>query len=347
MFERHPRNPLITPASIQPSRADLEIIGTFNAGAVIHENEILLVVRVAERPADRQPDVVLCPYLNEASSIVVKAIKRDDPAYNTSDPRVVRHLPTGEVYLTSISHFRLARSSDGVNFTFDPGPWINPVQIFEGFGIEDARITRIDDTYYVNYTAVSRYGIATSLMSTPDFRNIDWHEVIFPPSNRDVVIFPQRINGLFACYHRPMPGDLGGYNMWLATSPDLIHWGGHQVVLEAGTEGWEAGRVGGGAPPIWTERGWLSIYHAADRRNRYCLGAFLTPHDEPQHILTRSAAPILEPEADYEVEGFFGNVVFTCGAVLDGETLRLYYGAADETIGLAEAPLSSVLDALA
>jgi predicted GH43/DUF377 family glycosyl hydrolase len=143
-----------------------------------------------------------------------------------------------------------------------------------------------------------------------------------------------------------MPGMFGGYNIWLAQSPDMLHWGQHRVVLTVQPDGWESGRVGGGAPPIWTESGWLSIYHAADRHDRYCLGAFLTPHDDPATVVARASEPIFEPEAPYETEGFFGNVVFTCGALLQGSTLRLYYGAADETVCMAEASLSEVLDAL-
>jgi predicted GH43/DUF377 family glycosyl hydrolase len=161
-----------------------------------------------------------------------------------------------------------------------------------------------------------------------------------------VVIFPKKFNGLYVCYHRPMPGMFGGYHIWMATSPDLKHWGQHQVVLEAKPDGWESGRVGGGAPPIYTEAGWLSIYHAADRQDRYCLGTFLTAHDDPSRVIGYSAQPIFSPEASYETDGFFGNVVFTCGALLQGDLLRIYYGAADESVALAEIRLPELLNAL-
>jgi predicted GH43/DUF377 family glycosyl hydrolase len=118
------------------------------------------------------------------------------------------------------------------------------------------------------------------------------------------------------------------------------------LVLESESDGWESGRVGGGAPPLWTERGWLSIYHAADRQHRYCLGVFLTAHDVPARVIARSAAPILEPQAPYEIGGFFPNVVFTCGALIRDGVLRLYYGAGDNTLALAEAPLEAVVSAL-
>lgn len=347
MFIRHPQNPLITPSMVKPSRPGFEVIGAFNAGVTRFGAETLMLIRIAERPIADEPDVFLCPHLGRDGALAVKRIRRDDPLYDTSDPRIIRGRGSGETYLTSISHLRLARSSDGIRFSVDDRPWLSAGDALETYGIEDARVTPIDGRYYVNYSVVSPYGIATGLVSTADFAQIDRHGVIFPPSNRDVVIFPQKINGLYAAYHRPMPGEFGAYCIWSATSPDLVHWGGHGLVLEGGAGGWEAGRVGGGAPPLWTERGWLSIYHAADRDNVYCLGAFLTPHDDPDRVIGRSREPIFRPEADYEVRGFFGNVVFTCGALLDGGTVRLYYGAADDSMALAEAPVDAVLDALA
>lgn len=348
MFQRHPSNPLIRPEAVQPSDAAFEVIGAFNAGAILFGDETILLVRVAERPvaADAPAEVVLLPSMDSRGGLSVRRIRRNDPDYDSADSRFVIHRPTGNLFLTSISHIRLARSSDGVQFQIDRQPWLRPTTPDESFGIEDARVVQIDSRYYVNFTAVSPRGIATGLASTQNFASVERHGIIFPPANRDVTIFPGRVNGQYACYHRPMPGMFGGYNMWLAQSPDLLHWGQHRVVLTAQPNAWESGRVGGGAPPIWTERGWLTIYHAADRRDRYCLGAFLSPHDDPAEIIARASEPIFEPQAAYETEGFFGNVVFTCGTVVQGDRLRLYYGAADETVALAEASLTDVLDAL-
>lgn len=348
MFQRHTFNPLIRPQDVKPSSPEFKVIGTFNAGAATFGEETILLVRVAERPADtdNRTDIVLLPYMDERGTLSVRGIHREDSEYDTADARFVIHRPSGELFLTSISHIRLARSRDGVLFEVDQKPWLRSSTPEESFGVEDARIVQVDDMYYINFTSVSPRGIATGLASTRDFKTVERHGIIFPPANRDVTIFPARIDGHFACYHRPMPGMFGGYNIWLAHSPDMLHWGQHRVVLTAQRDGWESGRVGGGAPPIWTESGWLSIYHAADKHDRYCLGAFLTPHDDPATVVARASEPIFEPEAPYETEGFFGNVVFTCGALLQGDTLRLYYGAADETVALAEASLSDVLDAL-
>lgn len=345
MFVRHPKNPLISPSDIQPTRPDFEIIGTFNAGATQFGEETILLLRVAERPIAADADKILCPYLNSDGQLHIEAIPNDHPDWDTTDPRKIRH-NSGHVLLTSVSHLRLARSKDGVHFTIDAQPWLTALPPYEAFGVEDARITKIDHTYYVNYTAVSPMGIATGLVSTKDFVEIERHGIIFPPSNRDVTLLPEKINGHYICYHRPMPGMIGGYHIWSATSPDLIHWGNHQVVLESRVDDWTAGRVGGGAPPIRTDAGWLSIYHAADRDDRYCLGAYLTDLDNPSQIIANSEEPIFEPEATYETNGFYNNVVFTCGTVLINDVLRIYYGAADEVIAMAETSVDSILETL-
>lgn len=346
MFIRHPENPLISPQGIAPSRPDFEVIGTFNAGATTLNGETLLLVRVAERPPNDDANFVLCPYIDENGAITLHTIRRDDGDYDTHDPRVIQNKRTGEIWLTSISHLRLARSSDGVHFTIESRPWLRGELPYESFGVEDARITIVEGRFYINYTAVSPLGIATALISTSDFASKERHGLIFAPANRDVAIFPEKIGGQYRCYHRPMPGGFGRLSIWIASSPDLLHWGDLRLVLESKPGDWEGGRVGGGAPPIKTDYGWLSIYHAADQQQRYCLGAFLTALDAPERLLAHSHRPIFEPDAPYEAHGFFGQVVFTCGAVAQGDTLRLYYGAADEHTALAEASIAEIVRSL-
>lgn len=346
VFIRHPLNPLITPAHVRPSTPDFEVIGTFNAGATRLGDETLLLVRVAERPCPAEQGWIACPYVDQHGEIALHRVRQADPDYDTGDPRFVRHLRTGTVHLTSISHIRRARSVDGVGFTVDEQQWLKPETSAESYGVEDARITAINGAFFVNYSAVSEHGIATGLVETTDFKTYSRRGIIFPPSNRDVALFPQPVDGRYLCYHRPMPGEFGRYSIWLASSPDLVRWGDHRLVLEGSEVGWDSGRVGGGAPPIWTERGWLSIYHAADRQHRYCLGAFLASHDDPAQVIARTREPIFIPEAAYETTGFFPNVVFTCGVTLLNGIIRLYYGAADDSIALAEAPLTGLLDLL-
>jgi len=346
VFTRSALNPVITPRLAKPSRPDFEVIGTFNTGVTQVQDEVVLLVRVAERPIASDPSRVLFPHMTASGDVVVRSVMKDDPRYDLRDARLIQDKETGAIFLTSVSHLRLARSRDGVTFSLDDTPWLCAEPPYENYGIEDARITKIGETYYVNYSAVSRLGISTGLVSTTDFGQIQRLGVIFAPANRDVVIFPEQINGLYMCYHRPMPSPLGELNIWSATSPDLRHWGNHQLVLQVTSNGWESGRVGGGAPPLKTRAGWLSIYHAADKHDHYCLGAFLTPFDQPTRIIARSLLPILSPQAPYETNGFFGNVVFTCGALLRDDRIVVYYGAADETIGVAEASVDELLGLL-
>lgn len=210
--------------------------------------------------------------------------------------------------------------------------------------MEDPRITQIGDVYYINYTSVTENGAATSLISTRDFETFERHGIIFAPENKDVTIFPEKINGMYMAFNRPVPGGIGNPEMWLAQSPDLIHWG-HQKHFcgISDADSWDNGRIGGGAVPFKTEQGWVKIYHAADRNDRYCLGAFLLDLSDPSRVIAKTEAPILEPEAAYETEGFFGNVVFTCGCLVEGDCVSLYYGAADDKICRADFSVSQLL----
>lgn len=341
---RYEGNPLVTPADVPPSRPDFEVICAFNAGAAVFRKETLLLLRVAERPRP-EPGWVIFPVLNpETREIEVRRIAAGEPDLNLKDPRVIVY--KGQGFLTSISHLRIARSRDGRNFTVDPQPAIRPQEWYETFGTEDGRVTKIGRKYYINYSGVSAVGITTGLAVTEDFTDFKRMGVIFCPDNRDVEIFPEKVNGKYACYHRPAPKHLGTPDMWLAYSPDLIHWGNHRHVISPRKDSWDSGRVGGGAPPFKTDRGWLSIYHGATPDDWYCLGALLTDLDEPHKVIARSAAPLLRPETDYEMKGFYGHVVFTCGATLAGDTIRIYYGAADTVMALAEVSISELLDDL-
>ncbi|MDP4108151.1 MAG: glycosidase, partial [Bacillota bacterium] len=109
---------------------------------------------------------------------------------------------------------------------------------------------------------------------------------------------------------------------------------------------WDSGRMGGGAVPIKTEKGWLELYHGASKDDRYCMGAVLLDLEDPAKVLARTDQPILEPEASYEVDGFFGNVVFSCGAVVEGDIVKMFYGVADTSMACAELSLQEILDSL-
>ena len=344
---RYAENPLVTPKDVKPSRPDFEVIGSFNAGVIRHEGEVLMLMRVAERPVSPDPAICRVPYLvcdGPDARIAVRECRRDDPDINFSDPRVVG-FPDGTM-LTSISHLRLARSRDGRGFTVDETPALMPGRPSERYGLEDPRITKLGDKYYIVYKAVSPDGVVQSLATTRDFVTFEKPGIIFPPENMDAMLFPEKIRGRFAALHRPLGGMLAGPSMWVAYGPDPMSLGEHHFLLGRSTSGWDSGRVGGGAVPILTERGWLEIYHAATGTDHYCLGALLLDADRPELLVAKGAGPILRPDAPYEANGFVNNVVFTCGALVDGDCLSVYYGAADETMCGVDFSLSEILDFL-
>ncbi len=342
---RAPENPILGPADVKPSREDFEVIGVFNAGVARYDGEVILLLRVAERPINDDPQHVLTAVFDaEQQQVVTKSFANRDPENDFSDPRLI--VRSGQTYLTSISHLRLARSRDGVHFDIDDQPTLAAVNEYETFGVEDPRVTKIDETYYIQYVAVAPRGVTTCLVSTRDFRSYERQGVIFHPENKDVAIFPERIDGKYYALHRPHSPLFGKNDMWIAESPDLNYWGNHRHLMGLRDGLWDETRIGAGAVPFRIDEGWLEIYHGADRRSRYCLGAVLLDAQSPWKILARSASPIFEPEMPYEQAGFFGHVVFTCGLLLENNILRLYYGAADSVICYAELPLADVMATL-
>ncbi|MEO6447182.1 MAG: glycoside hydrolase family 130 protein [Gemmatimonadaceae bacterium] len=347
--QRASTNPILTPSMISPSRPELEVVGVFNPGAVRHGDEVVLLVRVSEAPRDiAAGDVAALVYV-PPGRLDLKSWPRNAAGVDASDPRMV--VVDGKTWLTSISHLRVARSRDGIHFTVEAAPALAADSLYESFGVEDARITHIDDTYWINYTAVSPLGIATGLASTRDFRTFERHGIIFPPNNRDVTIFPERIEGKFHALHRPMPSGFGGPAIWIASSPDMMSWGDHRLVASGRDGGWEGEKIGGGAVPFRVStggvEGWLAVYHGVGGSpSEYSLGALLLDARDPSRVIARTRVPILRPEAAYERDGFFGGVVFTCGLVTDGDQLRVYYGAADGVTAVADLSLDAIVASL-
>lgn len=347
---RSPENPVLTPAMLPPSRPELEILGVFNPAAIRLGDETILLLRVAEGARPMGPDEVSAPLFDAGTgNLLIRRWSRNGAGVDTTDPRMT--IAEGQTWLTSISHFRVARSRDGVHFDVDPAPALAPANEYESFGVEDPRITLIDGTFWINYSAVSPHGIATALASTTDFRGFTRHGIIFPPNNRDVTIFPATIGGRHVALHRPMPDMLGEVAIWIASSPDLRAWGDHRHVASARAGMWDDAKVGGGAVPFRVRHrlgdGWLAIYHGVTASPlTYSLGALLLDADDPARVLGRSREPILAPETAYEREGFFGGVVFTCGLVTEGDIVRVYYGAADGVIAVADLSLDEIMAGL-
>jgi predicted GH43/DUF377 family glycosyl hydrolase len=252
-----------------------------------------------------------------------------------------------------LSHLCAARSANGVDgWQIDPVPTLmpNPDEYPEElWGIEDPRLTYVPELqqYAVVYTSYSRGGPGVSLALTKDFRSFERYGVIASPDDKDAALLPRRIGGRWALIHRPMTA-LGAH-IWISYSPDLRHWGSHKVMLEARRGAWwDANKIGLASPPIETARGWLVLYHGVRQTPSsalYRLGLALFDLEKPDECLLRGDSWIFRAETDYERGGDVHDVVFPCGYTvgLDGDTLNIYYGAADSCIGLAHASVRCLL----
>jgi predicted GH43/DUF377 family glycosyl hydrolase len=269
-------------------------------------------------------------------------------------------LPDGDTLLLcrvedrrGLSHLCAARSANGIDgWRIDPKPTMpaDPIGYPEEiWGIEDPRITFVPelDQFAIAYTSFARGGPGVSLAMTKDFKTFDRYGVIMQPEDKDAALLPRRIGGNWAMIHRPTT-TLGAH-MWISYSPDLRHWGSHKIILAARRGGWwDANKIGLCSPPIETARGWLTIYHGVRQTasgSIYRLGLALFDLDNPEICLQRGESWVFGPEAPYERGGDVKDVVFPCGQTIgaDGDTIYLYYGAADTCLALATGSIRALL----
>ena len=345
IVQRFSSNPLISPADVKPSSPEFEVLCSFNPGATMFNGKPLLLVRIAERPIPEKGYVSTGILDEESGEVKVFRVRLDDPDLKASDPRLFEY--RGETFVTSISHIRKATSEDGIRFTISDTPTLAPQGPYETYGIEDPRITKLGEDYYVSYSAISAKGVATSLSRTKDFVNFERFGVMFAPDNKDIALFPEKIGGRYFAFHRPSLKHLGMPSLWLASSENLLDWGRHQFLIGPRPGMWDCERVGCGAAPIKTSEGWLELYHASDKNTRYCTGAILLDLHEPWKVIARSEAPFLFPEAPYELHGFMPNIIFHSGLIDKGDgTLDLFYGGADEFTCAANVSIKEILATL-
>lgn len=252
-----------------------------------------------------------------------------------------------------LSHLCAARSANGIdNWKIDSRPtfFADPEHFpEETWGIEDPRITYVPELgqYAIAYTAYARGGPGVALALTKDFIHFERYGIVMQPEDKDACLLPHRIDGRWALIHRPASGATA--NMWISYSEDLRNWGGHKLMLEARLGAWwDANKIGLSAPPIETAQGWLVIYHGVKLNAAgaiYRLGLALFDLKAPEHCLKRGDEWIFGPEESYERHGDVDNVVFPCGYTLasDGDTLHIYYGAADTSIAMATASVKDIL----
>ena len=325
---RFDNNPLMTPEQVKPSRPDFFVTGVLNAGAFKFRGKYWWLVRVAEAPVQTDPAVLSVPYtdLSGGEPKMARAQlppRRPGAGLQRHPDRLVQG-QADQALDHQHSHLRLASSRDGKKWKIEDAPCLAPADKYEAFGVEDPRITRLGGKFLVTYSAISRHGVTSNLVITKDWKTFDRKGPLFVPDNKDICIFPEKINGWYVALHRPSVSMLGKPDIWIAFSRDLIHWGGHEAILYARDGMWDSARIGCGPAPIRTDKGWLEIYHGSDDTNYY-LGAVLLDLHDPRKVLARSAQPILAPEAPYEKEGFFANVVFANGQIThdDGRILDL------------------------
>lgn len=247
--------------------------------------------------------------------------------------------------------FYVATSDDGFHFEVRPEPIVYPLTELEKRHGKahrfDMRITRLEGTYYVCHAAwLRKWGCCIGMATTEDFVHFEPLPYLSEPSNRNAVLFPEKIGGLYARLTRPQHID-GSGRMWVSYSPDLHFWG-RAMPLNTPETPWSRNKDGAGAVPIKTPHGWLEIYHATARTcssENYYLGAMLLDLEDPSKVIAAPRQFILAAEKDYECVGQTPNVVFTSGAVVlpDG-TLNVYYGCADTRMALAQSTVEALVD---
>jgi predicted GH43/DUF377 family glycosyl hydrolase len=329
-----------------PSRPDFQVMCAFNPGATAYNGKTVLLLRVAERPIPEKGYLSTALLdLENPGQLKVMRVKLDDPDLQMSDPRLFTY--KGELYLTSISHLRMATSDDGRHFTVEKKPTLMPANPDEIFGIEDPRMVWLDGWCYINYSSIAGRGITTSLARTRDFKTFERLGLIFGPDNKDIAFFPETIDGRYWCFHRPSMKQFGSPSIWLASSDNLLDWGRHHFLIGPRPGMWDCERVGCGAQAIRTSAGWLEMYHASDNKTCYCSAALLLDLKDPRKIIARSREPILYPSEAYEKTGLMPNVIFHSGLVeRAGGKVDLYYGCTDDRVCGATMDVQAVLNSL-
>ncbi|OHB59944.1 MAG: glycosidase [Planctomycetes bacterium RBG_13_46_10] len=254
--------------------------------------------------------------------------------------------------MRGFSHLTVARSPNGLtDWHIDPEPTLEADQSSceEKWGLEDPRIVWLEEQkqFAVTYVSFSEGGPVVSLAITKNFRTFARLGTLLPPEDKDACLFPRRFNGRFALIHRPIVR--GEAHIWLSFSPDLKHWGDHQLLIRTRAAYWDCHRVGLACQPIETPQGWLVFYHGVRSTTAgqiYRVGLTLLDLNAPWKLLRRSDEWVLGPAAYYEQIGDVGGVVFPTGAVVHNETnqLYLYYGAADTTVAVAITNLDDCID---
>lgn len=249
-----------------------------------------------------------------------------------------------------------AFSRDGVHWSVEPDrvlSWDDG----DIWRIYDPRLVKLEDGRGAMTFAVdSRCGTRCGTAVTGDFRDFEVVDITVP-ENRNVVLFPKRINGLWMRLERPFAVTEGCHSgIWISESPDLVHWGRPVLLLSVENVPFSSDKLGPAAPPVLTDAGWLVLFHAVEEcekpfaawerawKSRYCCGAMLLDSEEPRIVRHLAEVPLMVPETDYELDGFRGGVIFPGALIPESDgSVKIYYGAADTCECLATAPMSELI----
>lgn len=227
--------------------------------------------------------------------------------------------------------------------------------------VYDPRISYIDDQYIMCFAVDTKHGVCGGIAVSKDLKNFEVKHISVP-ENRNMVLFPEKINGNYVRLERPMPvysRDAHRFDMWLSESPDLVYWGKSKLVLAVEDVPYCNDKIGPGAPPVKTDKGWLCIFHSVDVdlsrgkngwedawRKRYVIGLMLLDLHDPSKVIGMSKKPLIVPEGYWEMEqGYRTNALFPCGMLMedDQKTVRIYYSAGDSVVRMATADVNDLL----
>jgi predicted GH43/DUF377 family glycosyl hydrolase len=341
---------LLYPKNFIPSFKGIDVKGAFNPAAIRMPNgKIVLYVRVAEGFNMRASILKFPKIVSDKYDIEIEEI----PNKKVLGKKEVIELPHEIVRLKTMSHFRrVILDKTGFNVEeIDQKPIFTGTPSDGNYGVEDPRIVKIKDKYYMTYVSVSdTEDVSTSLAVSSDLKNWERKGIIFRKQNKDVVLFPEKISGKYIALHRPQ-GDFefDGPSIWISHSDDMIHWGEEKNIIEVRKSGFDVDRIGSGPPPFKTKKGWLLIYHGVRvgrGKKIYSTGVALLDLKNPEKVLARSSSnkPLFEPKHDYEKKGFENNIIFPTGIVLDSnkKDLLIYFGAADKVTSVKKVSLDYI-----
>jgi predicted GH43/DUF377 family glycosyl hydrolase len=293
---------------------------------------------------------------------VFRMLYRTYPA--TMEEAEAKEYRPGRKLTNQISYIGYAESADVINFERRDTPFISPDQPYDRFGVEDPRISKIGDMYYITYTAIDQPiegpehpQVRIAMASTKDFKTVKKHGIIGPPHNsKAAAFFPEKVNGNKVGLLMTIASDSAASHVALryfdsmedvlnqtdASWADFLADSMETAVLS--TEWWLHRGPELGAAPLKTEKGWLLIYSAEGMSNTWTVAAALADLHEPHKLIARTPGYLLQPVTDYEREGIVPQVTFPEGAVVVDDKLYVYYGAADTVIGVATCTLAELLD---